>query len=103
MLIVMGSLSAMVAVAEEAPLFSDTCDASVDVIVPSVTVKLSAVSDSLSSAAVMVIDCVAPAAELAAKVTVPDVDPRSAPSAASVLRGADQATVTAAWPPPRTG
>ena len=33
-LTVIGSLSAMVAVAELAPLFGDTCDDTVDVIVP---------------------------------------------------------------------
>ena len=50
----MGSLAAIVAVAEEAPLFREIWDASVDVMVPSVTVKDSAVSDSASSVAVMV-------------------------------------------------
>ena len=50
-----GSLSAIVAVALDAPLFRENCDeGSVDVIVPSVTVKDSAVSDSASSVAVMV-------------------------------------------------
>ena len=90
---VMGSLSAIVAVAELAPLFSDTCDeGSVVVMVPSVAVNDSAVSESLSSVAVMVMDCVAPAALFAAKVTVPEVVPRSAPTAASVPNGALQAT-----------
>ena len=95
-LMVMGSLAAMVAWAELAPFFSESCEDSVDVIAPSVTVKDSAVSDSASSVAVMVMDCVAPAAELAAKVTVPDVAPRSDDSAESVPRGADHATCTAA-------
>ena len=80
----MGSLSAIVAVAELAPLFNDTCDDSVEVIAPSVAVNDSAVSDSASSVAVMVMVCVAPAALFAANVTVPEVVPRSAPSAASV-------------------
>ena len=62
--------------------------------VPRVTVKDSAVSDSMSSVAVMVMVCVAPAALPAAKVTVPEVVPRSAATAASVPRGADQATCT---------
>ena len=73
MLTVIGSLWAIVAVALEAPFFSDNCDDSVDVIVPSVTVNDSAVSDSASSVAVMVMLCVAPAAEFAANVTVPEV------------------------------
>ena len=90
----MGSLSAMVAVAAFAPFFSEICDARVDVMVLRVTVKDSAVSDSASSVAVMVMVCVAPAALFAAKVTVPEVADRSAASAASAARGADQATVT---------
>ena len=94
MFTVMASLSAMVAVAADAPLFGVTCDDTVDVIVPKVTVKDSAVSDSMSSVAVMVMVCVAPAALPAANVTVPEVADRSEPSAASVLSGADQATVT---------
>ena len=40
--------------------------------------------------------CVAPAAEFAAKVTVPEVVPRSAATAASVLNGALHATCTSA-------
>ena len=50
-----GSLADIVAVALDfAPFFSDSCEESVDVIVPRVTVKDSAVSDSASSVAVMV-------------------------------------------------
>ena len=90
----MGSLSAIVAVAELAPDLSETCDDSVDVMAPSVTVKPSAVSDSLSSVAVIVMLCVAPAALFAANVTVPEVVPKSAPSAASVPKGALHATCT---------
>ena len=86
----------MVAVADFAPFLSETCEERVEVIVPSVTVKDSAPSDSMSSVAVMVMSCVAPAAELAAKVTVPEVADRSAASAESVLRGALHATVTSA-------
>ena len=73
----------------------------VDVMVPSVTVKLSSVSESASSVAVMVMVCVAPAAEFAANVTVPDVADRSA-----ALRGVGgseaplHATWTSAWPRP---
>ena len=93
---VMGSLWAMVAVALLSSLFTSTCvDGSVVVIVPKVTVKLSASSDSMSSVIAMVMLLVAPAALLAAKVTVPDVADRSAPSAASVLKGALHATCTA--------
>ena len=44
----------------------------------------------------MVIVSVAPAAELAANVTVPEVADRSEPLAPSVLSGADQATTTSA-------
>ena len=73
MLIVMGSLSAMVAVAAEDPLSRKTWDDSVDVIVPRVTVKVSDPSDKLSSVTGIVMVCVEPAAELAEKVTVPDV------------------------------
>ena len=95
MAMVMGSLSAMVAVAAFAPFFSDSCDeGSVDVMAPRVTVKDSAGSDSLSSVAAMVMVCVAPAALFAAKVTVPDVADRSAPTAASVGDGALHATCT---------
>ena len=68
-----GSLAAIVAVAAFAPFFSPICEASVDVIVPSVTVNVSAPSDSWSSVAAIVIVCVAPAALLAANVTVPEV------------------------------
>ena len=71
MFTVIGSLSAMVAVADDAPFFSDTCDDRVDVIVPRVTVNDSAVSDSASSVTVMVMVCIAPAALPAANVTVP--------------------------------
>ena len=72
MLTVMASLASIVAVALEAPLFREICvEGSVEVMVPSVTVKLSAVSDRTSSVAVMVIVCVAPAEELASNVTVP--------------------------------
>ena len=91
---VIGSLSEMVAVAALAPFFRESWEESVEVIAPRVTVKLSAVSDSFSSVALMVIVCVAPAAEFAAKVTVPEVAPKSAPSAASVPSGALHATVT---------
>ena len=94
MFMVMGSLAAIVAVSELAPFFSDNCEDRVEVIVPSVTVKPSAVSESMSSVAVIVIVCVAPAALFAAKVTVPDVADRSAPSAASAPRGALHATCT---------
>ena len=65
-------------------------------IVPNVTVNVSAVSESWSSVAAMVMVCVAPAAELAANVTVPDVADRSDPSAASVPSGAVHATCTSA-------
>ena len=58
--------------------------------------KASSPSESISSVAVMVMLCVALAAELAVKVTVPEVVPRSALSAASVPSGADHATVTSA-------
>ena len=68
----MGSLSAIVAVADDAPLLRETRDDSVEVIVPRVTVKASDVSESMSSVTVMVMVCVAPAAELAVKVTVPE-------------------------------
>ena len=68
----------MVAVALDEPDLRETCDDRVLVIFPRVTVKDSAVSDSASSVAVMVMFCVAPAALLAAKVTVPDVADRSA-------------------------
>ena len=91
---VIGSLASIVAVAAFAPFLSETWEDSVEVIVPSVTVKDSAVSDSASSVAVMVIVWVAPAAEFAAKVTVPEVSSRSAPSAASVPSGALHATCT---------
>ena len=91
-----GSLAAMVAVAALAPDFSEICDESVEVMAPSVTVKDSAVSESISLVAVMVIVWVAPAAEFAAKVTVPEVSSRSALSAASASSGADQATCTSA-------
>ena len=87
-LMVMGSLSAMVAWAEDAPFLRDICEDSVDVIVPSVTVNDSAPSDSASSVAAIVMLCVAPAALFAPNVTVPDVDPRSDPSAASADSGA---------------
>ena len=93
---VIGSLAAMVAVAALAPDFSEICDDSVEVIVPSVTVKDSAVSERASSVAVIVIVWVAPAAEFAAKVTVPEVVPRSALPAASVPSGALHATRTSA-------
>ena len=53
-------------------------------IVPSVTVNDSAVSDSLSSVAATVKVCVV---EPAATVTVPDVAPKSELAAASVLSG----------------
>ena len=69
---VIGSLSAIVAVAELAPELRETCDDSVVVIVPSVTVNDSAVSDNKSFVAVIVISCVAPAALLAPNVTVPE-------------------------------
>ena len=92
MLMVIGSLSDIVAVALPADVSTDTCDDRVEVIVPSVTVKLSAPSESASSVAVIVMSWVAPAALFAAKVTVPAVADRSVPSAASVPRGADQAT-----------
>ena len=93
--IVIGSLADMLAVALDAPLFTVTCEEGrVVVIAPSVTVKPSATSDSASSVAVIVILCVDPAAEFAAKVTVPDVAPRSDASAASVPSGADHATCT---------
>ena len=92
MLIVIGSDSEIVAVAELAPLFKPTWDDSVDVIVPNVTVKLSEVSDRSSSEAPTVIVWVAPAAEFAANVTVPEVDDRSELDAESVASGADQAT-----------
>ena len=91
-----GSLAAIVAWALLAPFVNPICELSVDVIVPSVTVNASAVSESASSVAVIVIVCVAPAALLAANVTVPDVAPRSAPSAASVPSGAAHATCTSA-------
>ena len=91
---VIGSLSAIVAVAALAPFFSEICDDTVEVMAPSVTVKDSAVSESASSVAVMVIVWVAPAAEFAAKVTVPEVSSRSALSAASVPSGALHATRT---------
>ena len=55
-------------------LQADNWDDSVDVIVPRVTVKLSEVSDRSSSEAPTVIVWVAPAAEFAANVTVPEVD-----------------------------
>ena len=70
--IVMGSLSAMVAVAELAPLLRETCDDRVDVMAPSVTVKDSAVSDNKSFVVVIVMSCVAPATLFAVNVTVPD-------------------------------
>ena len=96
MLTVIGSLAEIVAVAELAPFFSDNWDDSVEVIVPRVTVKPSEVSDRSSSVAPMVIVSVAPAAELAANVTVPEVADKSEPLAPSVLSGADQATTTSA-------
>ena len=74
MLIVIGSLAEIVALAEEAPFFSDSCEDRLEVTVPNVTVKLSEVSDRSSSAAPTVIVWVAPAAEFAANVTVPEVD-----------------------------
>ena len=66
-----GSLAAMVAWALDAPFLRDICDDSVEVIVPKVTVNLSATADRLSSVTAIVMVCVAPAALFAAKVTVP--------------------------------
>ena len=57
----------MVAWADFAPFFRDSCDDRVLVMAPSVTVKDSAVSDSASSVAAMVMVWVAPTALLAAK------------------------------------
>ena len=95
MFTVIGSLSDIVAVALRSSLFTVTCVAgSVVVIVPSVTVKLSAPSESMSSVAVMVMVWVASAALFAANVTVPEVTDRSAPSAASAANGALHATLT---------
>ena len=95
MFTVIGSLAAIVAVALFSSLFTTTCVEGSDVVIaPSVTVKLSAASDSMSSVAAMVMVCVAPAALFAAKVTVPDVADRSAPSAASAANGALHATCT---------
>ena len=94
---VIASLSAIVAWALSSSLFKNTCvEGSVVVMAPRVTVKLSAPSDSASSSTPIVIVCVAPAALLAANVTVPDVADRSVPSAASVPSGADHATCTCA-------
>ena len=47
----------------------------------------------VSSVMGMLMVCVAPAAEPAANVTVPDVAPKSAATAVSVASGADHATV----------
>ena len=95
MFTVIGSLAAIVAVALFSSLFTITCVEGSDVVIaPSVTVKLSAASDSMSSVAVMVMVWVDPLALFAAKVTVPDVTDRSDPSAASVPRGALHATCT---------
>ena len=91
-----GSLAAIVAVAAFAPFFNPICEARVEVMLPSVTVNVSAVSDSWSSVAVIVMVCVAPAALLAANVTVPEVDPQVALAAASVPNGALHATCTCA-------
>ena len=116
MFTVIGSLAAMVAVAEFNPLFSDSCEDSVEVIAPSVTVKDSAASESLSSVAVMVMVCVAPADEFAANVTVPEVADRSAllsrvctqrratrpPCTCPQSTAADNVTVKTALPPSDT-
>ena len=69
---VIGSLSAIVAIAEDAPDLRETCEERVEVIVPSVTVNDSAVSDNKSSVTAMSMSCVAPAALLAANATVPE-------------------------------
>ena len=69
---VMGSLSAIVAVAELALDLRETCEERVEVIVPSVTVNDSAVSDNKSFVVVIVMSCVAPATLFAVNVTVPD-------------------------------
>ena len=96
MLMVMASLAAMVAVALLDPFFNVTCDDSVLVIVPNVTVNPSATSERESSDMAIVIVCVDPAALFAANVTVPLVDPRSAASAPSVPNGAVHPTLTSA-------
>ena len=77
MFTVIGSLAAIVAVALDAPSFKEGWEASVEVIVPNVTVNVSAVSESWSSVVVIAMSCVDPAAEFAANVTVPVVAARS--------------------------
>ena len=96
MLMVMGSLSAMVADAELAPFLRETWSEMAEVISPRATVKLSAPSDNSSSIAVMVMDWLEPASLFAGKVTVPPVVPRSAAFAESVPKGALHSTRTAA-------
>ena len=91
---VIGSLSDMVASAELLSGSTSTCEARSPDTVPSVTVKVSASSERLSSVTPTSMVCVAPAAEFAAKVTVPAV---AVTSAASAVPGITlHATVTSA-------
>ena len=71
-LTVIGSLAAIVAVALEFEESSDTRPDRSEAIAPRVTVNVSEVSDSMSSATAIAMVVVAPAAELAAKVAEPD-------------------------------
>ena len=72
MLTVIGSLADIVAVSLLAELFTVTCDDRSPPTVPSVTVNDSVVSDNASSVTAMSMSSVAPAADPAANVTVPD-------------------------------
>ena len=83
----------MVAVALEAVESTDTESVKSPPTAPRVTVNVSGPSTSASSVMGMLMVWVALAAEPAAKVTVPEVAPRSAAVAVSVLEGADHATV----------
>ena len=70
--------------------------------VPSVTVKDSTVSDSASSVTAMSMSCVAPAADPAANVTVPDVS-SSQPSVLSVtIRRSTPPSLPSTPPPTRS-
>ena len=94
---VIGSLSAMVATAELLSGSTNTREARSPDIVPSVTENVSAASERLSSTTATSMVCVAPAAEFAAKVTVPDLSATSSVSAVPGIRLHATVTSAATW------